>query len=172
MDTAEHFKRIDTTLLDPVFFGLLKQLVANCEARGYTYIATEGHRSLDRQKELYAKGRNEHGEVVNQKEVVTNAKPGSSFHHYFIACDFVLDTDKVKAGVQPSWKEKDYKVLGEEAKKLGLDAGVFWKNLVDAPHVQIDVAKLGLSIAILRQLHAKRGDSGIRELLKARLVAA
>lgn len=70
---------------------------------------------------------------------VTNALPGLSWHQWGEALDCVWvvngkaewSTQKKVNGVN------GFRVYAEEAKKLGLDAGLFWKSLVDAPHVQL-----------------------------------
>jgi len=53
---------------------------------------TETYRSFERQAELYAQGRTTPGAIV------THAKPGESYHNYYLAADFVLLIDG-----QESW---------------------------------------------------------------------
>lgn len=167
---AELFKRVDITKLEPHFLAKCIQLVKNCAARGKMYYATSGIRSWKESQDLYNKGRNEKGEVVDPKLVVTRALPGMSYHNYGIACDFCLDKDLDKAGLQPDWDLKSYKILGEEAVRLGLEAGVFWKGFVDAPHIQLPLNLLGISgISVLRSLYLKRGEAGIKEFLSSKL---
>jgi peptidoglycan L-alanyl-D-glutamate endopeptidase CwlK len=167
---VELFARVDQTKLEPYFLGKCKQLVRNCAKRGYIYYATSGIRTWKESQDLYNKGRNEKGEVVDLKLIVTRALPGQSYHNYGIALDFCLDKDLDKVGLQPDWDIKSYKVLGEEAVKLGLEAGVFWKGFVDAPHIQLPLNMLGVSsIDTLRSLYLKRGEAGIKELLASKL---
>ncbi len=167
---AELFKRVDQSKLEPYFLSLCIQLVINCAKRGYVYYATSGIRTWKESQDLYNKGRNEKGEVVEPKLVVTRALPGQSYHNYGIALDFCLDKDLDKVGLQPDWDVKSYRVLGEEAVKLGLDAGVFWKSFVDAPHIQLPLSLLGVqNISVLRALYLKRGEAGIKELLASKL---
>lgn len=170
VDVKTLLSRIDEKDLHPKFVEKLKELLINCGKRGAVYYAISGYRSWDEQAAIYAKGRDEDGKVVKKEEVVSNAPPGTSFHNYRIACDFARDKDLKKIGLQPSWDHKDYKILGEEAEKLGLEAGVFWKNFVDAPHIQIRLKTLGLtSIHQLKSIRQKRGDEGILEFLDSKL---
>jgi len=70
---------------------------------------------------------------------VTNALPGYSWHQWGEALDcfwwvnneMVWDTELLVDGLN------GYAVYGEEAKKLGLDCGLYWSSFVDAPHVQL-----------------------------------
>ncbi len=151
----EYFKRIDTTLLYPPLAIKLEKLVENCLARGVAYYAISGFRSWEEQDTLFAQGRNKAGKVVDKSKVVTNARGGQSNHNYTCAADFCRDSDMLRAGLQPSWNVTDYKILAEEAEKLGLEAGLNWK-FVDAPHIQLNLTKNGLSFATLKIEYLKR----------------
>jgi hypothetical protein len=54
----------------------------------YVYIY-EGYRSRERQEALYKLGRDDFGNVVDEKLVVTKARAGQSFHNYGLAIDWV-----------------------------------------------------------------------------------
>ena len=70
---------------------------------------------------------------------VTNAPPGLSWHQWGEAmdCFWLVDgkaefsTSKLISG------QNGYRVYAEEAVKLGLTAGAFFKSLKDFPHVQL-----------------------------------
>jgi peptidoglycan LD-endopeptidase CwlK len=69
---------------------------------------------------------------------VTKAIPGLSWHQWGEAVDSVWIVDG-----KANWSERQlvngingYKVYAEEAKKLSLDAGLFWR-FKDSPHVQL-----------------------------------
>jgi peptidoglycan L-alanyl-D-glutamate endopeptidase CwlK len=124
---TDNFKRIDLDFLYPEFRSALFDVIAACNERGCTYIATAGFRSYGEQTALWAQGRTRPGPKV------TNALGGESAHNFGLAVDFVRDTDS-KPGVQPSWKPEDYAVLIEEAEKRGLHSG---KNYKDWPHVGV-----------------------------------
>lgn len=61
----------------------------------------------------------------------TNATPGHSFHQWGEAVDFYWDL-----GGEASWEGHAYYVLGEEAARLGLCSGLFWKSQ-DKVHAQL-----------------------------------
>lgn len=84
-----------------------------------------GTRTFGQQAELYAKGRTLPGEIV------TNAKPGYSWHNYGLAADISFLT-------KGEWDwTKDFKPLGKLGKELGLEWGGDWENFKDMGHFQI-----------------------------------
>ncbi len=125
---APNFKRINLDLIEPEFLMKCLELISNCLSRGVSYHATRGYDTYDTQNALYAQGRSTPGPVV------THAKGGQSAHNFGLAIDFVCDADSVKAGIQPDWSTKAYKVLVEEAEKLGLHSGAGYR---DYPHVGV-----------------------------------
>jgi peptidoglycan L-alanyl-D-glutamate endopeptidase CwlK len=151
---AEYFKRIDTSKIYPQLMIKLEKLIENCLKRGVAYYAISGFRSWEEQDALYAQGRDKAGKVVDKSKVVTNAKGGQSNHNYTCAVDFCKDGDMKRDGLQPSWDLAGYKVLAEEAEKLGLEAGLHWK-FVDAPHIQLNLGKHGLDFPALRAEYLK-----------------
>jgi peptidoglycan L-alanyl-D-glutamate endopeptidase CwlK len=166
----ELFKRVNQSLIHPWLLSRCKQLVKNCAARGVLYYAISGTRTWAEQQDLYNKGRDSDGKVIDPKAVVTKALPGTSMHNYGLAIDFCRDKDADRAGLQPDWEIKSYKVLAEEAQKLGLEAGFFWKSFVDAPHIQVPLTILGISsVTQLRQLQLKRGAQEVEAFLKSKL---
>lgn len=93
-------------------------------------------RSFAEQEALYNQGRN-----GNKGPIVTNAKPGYSYHNYGLAVDIVLIID----GKTASWDMKaDYDKDGEadwmEVVKLFKEEGWQWggdfKSFKDYPHFQ------------------------------------
>lgn len=170
VDTKVLMARIDTSKLHPWFLAKLQELLINCGKRGAVYYATSGLRSFEEQAKIYAQGRDASGKVIKKENVISNAPPGTSFHNYGIACDFCRDGDLEKVGLQPDWDKADYLILAEEAEKLGLEAGYFWKSFPDVPHIQVNIKKLGItSIYQLKSLREKRGDAGIKEFLDSKL---
>ncbi len=153
----EYFKRIDTSKLYPALLLKLEKLVEACLARGVAYYAISGFRSWPEQDALYAQGRDKAGKVIDKSKVVTNAKGGQSNHNYTCATDFCADADMKRAGLQPDWNKASYKVLAEEAEKLGLEAGYFWK-FTDCPHIQLNLTKNGLSFDKLKAIYLKNKD--------------
>ncbi|NDG27954.1 MAG: hypothetical protein EB120_12380 [Proteobacteria bacterium] len=157
--TDNLLKRINLTVLYPRFAELVEQLVANCRARGADYYAISGERTWEEQAKIWAQGRSTPGPIV------TKSQPGTSPHNYAIAVDFCHDKDKQREGLQPDWNLESYRILGEEAQKLGLESGFWWTKFVDAPHVQLPLSKVGLRIADLRAAYNAGGKSAVFRLL-------
>jgi peptidoglycan L-alanyl-D-glutamate endopeptidase CwlK len=158
MNKTKSFKPAE---IFPPLLKKLELLDAACQKRGVTYWATSGFRSWEEQNKLYALGRTvKNVDATPEKPMggkVTNAKGGQSFHNHGIAADFALDKDTTREGLQPDWNFESYRILAEEAQKLGLEAGFFWKSFPDAPHVQLPIAKVGLKLADLQALYNKGG---------------
>lgn len=154
-----HFSRIQPAMLYPPFMAKLEKLVEACEKRGARYYAICGFRSADEQAALYAQGRTKPGKVV------TNAKPYSSAHQFHCAVDFCRDADMNKEGLQPDWDIESYRILAEEAVKLGLEAAFNWKSFKEGPHIQLPLGKVGLSLDDLRRAYISGGQAGLYALL-------
>lgn len=131
--------------LHPVLRKRLEVALQKWREAGLAVYIFEGLRTIERQRELYAKGRDKNGVVISKKDVVTNAKPGSSFHNYGIAIDMVFDGDTAKPGVQWSWKEPDakWKLMGKIGQECGLEWAGAWRSFPEAPHFQLSVPGLG-----------------------------
>lgn len=88
----------------------------------------------------------------------TNALPGLSWHQWGEATDYYV----VGPDGSPVWDEDDrgYLVLAEEAARLGLTSGYFWRNQ-DAGHVQEKRA----------EVHHVHSWSRIDQQMKARWAA-
>lgn len=126
-------KRIQPQLdsIYPPFLEKFLQLLANCESQGYLYPAISGYRSKSEQAKLYFQGRTTPGNIV------TNARPGTSWHNWGCSVDVARDIDVLQAGLQPTWDPSRYLKLKEEGEKLGLQVGVPGKHLGgDCGHVQ------------------------------------
>lgn len=92
-------------------------------------------RTFQEQQALYEQGRTKPGPIV------TNAKPGSSFHNYGLAIDFALIID----GVTASWNDlkdfdgdrvADWMEVVKIFKEHGWEWGGDWKTIIDKPHLQ------------------------------------
>lgn len=151
---SELVKKINLDQLYLPFTERYLQLLANCDARGARYYSISGYRSVPEQNELYAQGRTKPGQIV------TKAKGGQSWHNWGVAGDSCRDKDVTRAGLQMDWDMDSYAILAEEAKKLGLDAGYYWK-FKDAPHVQLDVAKHGITLDAVNQIYNKGGIKAV-----------
>jgi peptidoglycan L-alanyl-D-glutamate endopeptidase CwlK len=134
------------------------QLVNKSYNAGVRIAVTSGYRSLEEQAEKYGEGRKSYiykgKEYGNpRKAVVSNAKPGTSYHNFGLAFDVtVFDINK-----NPLWNDlAAYKKVGLIAQSIGLTWGADWdgdkdlkdEKFIDLPHFQYT---FGLS---LKQLNA------------------
>nr|WP_223254282.1 M15 family metallopeptidase [Halobacillus halophilus] len=131
--------------LHPRVVEYKEELVARAAEQGIEMVITDGHRSVESQNELYARGRSEEGKVV------THAKGGESYHNYGLAIDFALQTDN---GVVWNMErdgngngKSDWMEVVAIAKDLGFEWGGDWSNFKDYPHLQMD---FGLTIRDLK----------------------
>lgn len=109
--------------------------------QGIKYRLYSGFRSFQEQAELYGKGRTAAQlTAVNvdpkyakpAEKIVTNAKPGTSFHNYGLAGDGV----EIKDGVA-LWKSPNEQKIVATASKYGLFWGGNFTSLKDTPHFEI-----------------------------------
>lgn len=162
---AELLRRINPTTIYPPLWAKMEQLAKNCRTRGVDYWAIAGLRTVEEQNGLYAQGRSKPGKIV------TNAKGGHSCHNFGLALDFAMDKDVSREGLQPDFSSAQlYKVLAEEAKKLGLEAGFYWTRLPDSPHIQLPLSRVfgkpeSQVLADLRIAYAAGGLSAVWALL-------
>lgn len=138
-------------------------LQKECEEKGYKIKICQGVRTIEKQNELYKKGRyqNENGDWVAKYEsngkilpdengnyIVTNAKGSdySSLHQWGIACDFYIDEYKdekgnwIKCNTDEERFDDDKKMqsIGQIGENIGLEWGGNWKgNNIDTSHFQI-----------------------------------
>jgi peptidoglycan L-alanyl-D-glutamate endopeptidase CwlK len=127
--------------LDINFQPIARNFLNEAEKRlGVKLKVTEGYRDNKIQEKYWKKGRDDKGNIINQAEVVTNAKPGTSLHNYGLAID-VLPVQKLNNQEAATyWPE-----FGKLAKEMGLIWGGDFKGLKDYGHVQwklmSDIAK-------------------------------
>lgn len=94
----------------------------------------QGLRSWAQQAELWAKGRDGQGNVVDEAQIVTKAPPGHSWHEFGLAADCCPRLLKSK----PNWDDGNpkWQRYGQMAESLGLVWGGRWHR-PDLPHVQL-----------------------------------
>lgn len=135
------------------------EMVKRCHAEGIYVLFTDGLRTGVDQAILFGKGRPSNKnpkstqctvyngvDYANPKvKKVTNARPGTSFHNYGLALDFVLTDADAK---QIFWnRDKKWERAAAIAKELGFTWGGDWKGFVDNPHIQYDG---GLTLAQIK----------------------
>lgn len=153
------FTRLDLDLIYLPFAELAFELAARCATQGATYFAISGYRSCSEQAALYAQGRTKPGKVV------TNARPGFSAHNYGLAIDFCRDAEAERAGLQPDWQLESYRILASQAAALGLESGMSWTTFREGPHIQLPLAKHGITLAKLDELQRHEGVHAVWEYL-------
>ena len=141
----------DKTNLFPAFAAILTVFEDNLAHQGLPFYLFEGFRSWERQEWLYAAGRTRPGKIV------TNAKPGRSWHAYGMAADYVLDGMITKPGIQWSWEIRghpEWLRMAQLAVGMGLEAAYFWEKFPECPHLQYPC---GLTIERAVLLHLQGG---------------
>lgn len=104
--------------------------------QGVSVEVISGLRSWQAQAALYAQGRTKPGPIV------TNAKPGSSWHNYGLAIDLGLfKAGKYLDESSPAQADKLYAEIGKIAAKHGIEWGGTWVKFKDTPHFQVTFEK-------------------------------
>lgn len=128
--------------LHPQVQKLCKEFLAQCEAEGIEVLITSTYRDHESQAELYAQGRTKPGSVV------TNAKPGQSWHNWRVAFDIVpLRHGKPVWGTAGNGIDSDstddntddlelWQRIGKIGKSVGLEWAGDWKTFREFPHFQ------------------------------------
>lgn len=120
------------------------KLIADNNIGAYPY---ETLRTFEQQLEYYKQGRelkNGVWVIVDAKKIVTKSMPGTSWHNFGVAVDYVFDGDKSKQGIQWSWNDKlPWKELGRLGQMVGLEWAGTWLNFPEMPHFQ---CKYGLKV--------------------------
>lgn len=118
--------------LDPRVAAMARAHIAACEAEGIRVLVICTYRSDATQARLYAQGRTAPGHIV------TNARPGDSFHNYRLAYDIVprkangaVDWDNASTAAKKRWARIG--ALGEAA---GMTWGGRFVSITDLPHFQ------------------------------------
>ncbi len=88
---------------------------------------TQALRTFKEQAGIYAQGRTRPGKIV------TNAKPGQSFHNYGLAFDIALNID----GKIPWIVNDDWLMVADVLKKWGFKWGGDFVKLKDYPHFEM-----------------------------------
>lgn len=137
--TPEEYDVKNSRSLDdlvPAARDACQQFLDACTAEGIDVLITSTLRDDESQAALYAQGRTAPGHVV------TNAKPGQSFHNYGVAFDFV----PIVAG-KPAWNDIDtFTRCGEIAEGVGLEWAGRWSTFREYAHCQM----AGMTIAALK----------------------
>jgi peptidoglycan LD-endopeptidase CwlK len=123
-------------LVYPKLATKIYQLSTLMAAEELFITVAQGLRTVEEQDALFAKGRDEHGAVINKAQIVTNARGGNSYHNYGLAVD-CYPVDKESGGVDWNPSHPDWKRMESLGVSLGLTSGANWIRIVDAPHFQL-----------------------------------
>jgi hypothetical protein len=160
-----------TNVLDKTFADLVSQLLENCKEQDVIMVPYEKLRSPQLQAEYWVQGRTFNdvqakihelkktgafflskcleNAVFKKGRIITNALPGCSWHQWGEAVDcYWLKDDKANWDLEAKDEnnQNGYQVYAYEAKKLGMEAGLYWKNLIDGVHVQMQPFSSPLNI--------------------------
>src|SRR5690348_4133112 len=73
----------------PWLAHLVREMHERLSAQGIPIIVAEGLRSWNDQQKDWMKGRDDEGNVIDQRLIVTDAPPGHSWHQFSLAVDVV-----------------------------------------------------------------------------------
>lgn len=106
----------DLSDLHPAVKRRAESFIAACREQGIDIVVTSTLRDFDSQAALYAQGRSKPGKIV------TNAKPGQSWHNWGLALDVVplRDGKPVWGSVGPD------RLLWDRVGKIGESCGLEW----------------------------------------------
>jgi peptidoglycan L-alanyl-D-glutamate endopeptidase CwlK len=128
----------DLALLHPPVLERVQRFLDTCKQNGVDLLVTSTYRDFESQAALYAQGRTTPGHIV------TNAKPGESFHNWHCAVDVVpiVNGKCVWDATDPLWAK-----VGALGKASGLDWAGGWTTFKETAHFQYTG---GLTIADLK----------------------
>ena len=121
--------------LHPRVRAMAQRLLDDAAKAGIPLTVTFTLRSMETQAALYAQGRTKPGKVV------TNARPGYSFHNFGLALD-VVPTELLKLpkwGDTPATQKRANELwsrLGAIGKAIGFRWGGDFKSIKDRPHFE------------------------------------
>jgi len=104
--------------LVPELCGLAARHISLCSSEGIDLLVVQAYRSLGEQAAIYAQGRTAPGKVV------TNARPGFSWHNFGRAYDVAVVIEG-----RLLWQGAEYSRAGKIGKSLGLVWGGDFKGV-------------------------------------------
>jgi len=112
--------------LEPKVAELCHRFIDACKSQGIDILITSTYRDHETQAALYAQGR------ITPGIIVTNAKPGQSWHNWRCAFDFA----PIVNGKIP-WKDTAlFTKCGIIAESVGLEWAGRWKSFKELAHCQ------------------------------------
>jgi peptidoglycan L-alanyl-D-glutamate endopeptidase CwlK len=115
------------------FTGFVNECQILAREKGLEYKCICGTRTFEEQAQLYAQGRTKPGKIV------TNAKPGYSFHNFGLAIDCgVFEGGKYLDSTNPKKADSFHRQTAFICSKYGLRWGGNFKSIYDAPHFELN----------------------------------
>jgi peptidoglycan L-alanyl-D-glutamate endopeptidase CwlK len=125
----------DPAELDPDVRALCDRHLALCLLEGIVLRVTDGYRSVKEQAAIWQVGRDEDGNVVDERAVLTRARPGCSWHNWGRAYDVCIV--RFPGDVTPkNVYDGPWGRVGAIGESLGLTWGGHFKNIHDDPHFE------------------------------------
>jgi len=132
--------------LYPIVANAAEKLILNATKEHLNIGVFSSLRTIEEQRELYAKGRSKPGDIITNSRI--------SYHNFGLAVDIVFKDDKGNW----SWdKHHNWNRLGEIGKEVGFEWGGDWETIKDFPHFQMT---FGLSLKDLERLLGDNNDIG------------
>lgn len=116
--------------LHPAVRDKAREFISLAEKEGINLRVTSALRTWEEQAALYAQGRTSPGSIV------TNAKPGESFHNYGTAFDVVPIVNG-----SADWDSKEWNKIGILGKSVGFKWGGDFTSINDRPHFEMNFGK-------------------------------
>ncbi|MGE6376027.1 peptidoglycan-binding protein [Peribacillus muralis] len=125
--------------MNPVVKASAVEMIQRAYTEGIKVQLSAGHRSMEEQAVLYGQGRvySYNGKNYSNpaKPVVTNAKPGQSYHNFGLAIDFFIVSDD---GTKAIWTVNSrWKRVAAIGKELGFEWGGDWRAFKDYSHLEM-----------------------------------
>lgn len=114
----------------PIVRVKVQQFIDKCHEAGIDLLITSSFRDMESQAALYAQGRTAPGKVV------TNAKPGQSFHNFRCAVDVVPLVNGKPVWGTTGEDGKLWDKVGAIGEACGLEWAKRWKSFPELAHFQ------------------------------------
>lgn len=117
----------------PALRAIVLRVLSAMSELGHPMMVTDGVRTDDQQKALYAQGRTAPGKIVTNADGVlkrSNHQVHADGLGHAVDCCFLVNG-------KPSWAdEHPWRLYGEAAKALGATWGGEFTTIVDRPHIE------------------------------------
>jgi peptidoglycan L-alanyl-D-glutamate endopeptidase CwlK len=115
----------------PVLVEKLQRVLAAMEALGFPMFVAQGVRTLEQQRDLYARGRTIDGHIVTNADGIrhkSNHQVADDGYGHAVDCAFRDD---------PWGEHRPWAAYGACAQAVGLRWGGAWTSFIDRPHVEL-----------------------------------